>query len=161
MFQAGDRVRWETVGDDGLPSVRYGFVGGFAGSHDAAVVMLDGDISGDTVIDLGQLAPVSITNVVLHLHGADLLDDPTLRHGLVNLWSAEADQAGLEIVSLRCLDHGVRDAGNGFALAELWAGSQQYVLRASIGPSTDMVNVRADLPHHPHQHPLQHPHRRE
>jgi hypothetical protein len=146
MFQAGDRVRWETTGDDGLPMVRYGFVGGFAGSHDAAVVMLDGDITGDTVIDLTQLAPVMITNVELRLHGADLLDDPTLRQGLVNLWSAEADQAGLEIVSLECLGTGVRDAGNGFALAELWAGSHQYVLRASIGPSPDTVSVRADLP---------------
>jgi hypothetical protein len=98
------------------------------------------------VIDLTQLAPVMITNVELRLHGADLLDDPTLRQGLVNLWSAEADQAGLEIVSLECLGTGVRDAGNGFALAELWAGSHQYVLRASIGPSPDTVSVRADLP---------------
>jgi hypothetical protein len=31
MFQAGDRVRWVTTDDDGLPLVRYGFVGGCNG----------------------------------------------------------------------------------------------------------------------------------
>ena len=30
MFGLGDRVRWDTEGDDGLPLVRYGFVGGVA-----------------------------------------------------------------------------------------------------------------------------------
>ena len=42
-------------GDDGLPLVRYGFVGGVAGERGPVVVMLDGELSGD-VIDLDQLA---------------------------------------------------------------------------------------------------------
>jgi hypothetical protein len=143
-FQAGDRVRWETLGDDGLPLVRYGFVGSI-GSDESVTIMLDGDLTGDTVVELSQIAPVSITTVELCLNGVDLIDDPSLRQGLVNLWSAEADQAGLEIRSLEALGNGVRDADDGFALAELWAGSQQYVLRVSPGPA-DTVSVRADVP---------------
>lgn len=147
MLQPGDRVRWETTGDDGLPLVRYGFVGGANGDGNRVVVMLDGDLKGDRVIEIDQLEPVSVTNVELRLHGSDLLDDPSLRQGLVNLWSAEADQAGLEIVALHCLGTGVRDSvGDGFALAELHAGSQQYVLRAFHGPNPDSISVKADLP---------------
>ena len=68
-FSLGDRVRWETTGDDGLPLVRYGFVGGVAGEVGPVVVMLDGELGGD-VVDLAQLEPVTITNVELHLDGA-------------------------------------------------------------------------------------------
>ena len=58
--------------------------------------MLDGELGGE-VIDLDQLEPVSITNVELRLDGADLLDDPELRRGLVDLWRAEAESAGLDV----------------------------------------------------------------
>ena len=50
-FSLGDRVRWTTIGDDGLPLVRYGFVGGVAGDGGPVMVMLDGELGGD-VIDL-------------------------------------------------------------------------------------------------------------
>src|SRR5690606_37370868 len=111
MLQPGDRVRWETVDPDGFPVVRYGFVGGSNGDGSKVAVMLDGDLKGDRVVDLHQLEPVTITSVELRLEGADLLDDPSLRQGLVNLWTAEADQAGLEIRSIDCLGTGVRDSG--------------------------------------------------
>lgn len=144
-FQRGDRVRWESIGDDGFPIVRYGFIGGNHGESDRVVVMLDGDLKGDTVVDLSQLAPVTITNVELRLDGADLLEDPSLRQGLVSLWSAEADQAGLEIGAIHLLGTGVRDvASDGFALAEVHTGGQQYILRAQC--ESDIVCVRADEP---------------
>lgn len=146
MFQAGDRVRWVTTGDDGLPLVRYGFVGGSDTTGARVAVMLDGDLSGDTVVDLCQLAPVTITTVELHLDGADLLDDPSLRQGLVHLWAGEADEAGLEIRQLDCLGTGVRDA-RGFVLAELWAGNEHYVLRASADHAANITFIRADDPH--------------
>jgi hypothetical protein len=148
MLQPGDRVRWETTGDDGLPLIRYGFVGGCNGFGNRVAVMFDGHLKGDIVVELDQLAPVTITNVELHLHGADLLDDPSLRQGLVSLWSAEADQAGLEVRSIQLLGTGVRDSvGNGFALAELMSGGRQYILRALYEPTgEEMVCVRADLP---------------
>ncbi len=148
MFEPGDRVRWETLGDDGLPLVRYGFVGGCNGDGNRVAVMFDGQLKGDTVLDLDQLAPVLITNVELRLHGADLLDDPSLRQGLVSLWSAEADQAGLEVRSIELLGTGVRDTvGDGFALAELHSGGQQYVLRAVYEAHDDeIIRVSADLP---------------
>jgi hypothetical protein len=141
-FQPGDRVRWATTADDGLPIVRYGFVGGANGDHTRVVVMLDGDLAGNTVVDHDQLEPVSITHLALDLDGADLLDDPTLRQGLVNLWSAEADQAGLEIHALHCLGTGVRD-GDGYALAELWAGNEQYVLHARSDRALDTIHLAA------------------
>ena len=53
-FQHGDRVRVETIGDDGLPLVRYGFVGGMVGDQGPVVVMLDGDLKSDTIVDLGR-----------------------------------------------------------------------------------------------------------
>lgn len=147
MFQPGDRVKWETTGDAGFPIVRYGFVGGCNGFGKRVAVMFDGQLKGDTVVELDQLAPVTITNIELHLSGADLLDDPALRHGLVNLWSAEADQAGLEVHSIQLLGGGVRDsAGDGFTLAEFVSGGLQYVLRAAYEHhDEEMVCVRADL----------------
>jgi DNA helicase-2/ATP-dependent DNA helicase PcrA len=92
-FQQGDRVRVETIGDDGLPLVRYGFVGGLVGDRGPVVVMLDGDLKNDTIVDRSEIKPVTITNLELRLAGTDLLDDPALRQGLVNLWSAEAEEA--------------------------------------------------------------------
>jgi hypothetical protein len=148
MFQPGDRVKWETIGDAGFPLVRYGFVGGCNGFGNRVAVMFDGHLKGDTVVELDQLAAVTITNIELHLHGADLLEDPALRQGLVSLWSAEADQAGLEVHSIQLLGSGVRDsAGDGFALAELMSGGRQYVLRAVRELNgEEMVCVKADLP---------------
>jgi hypothetical protein len=128
--------------------VRYGFVGAASPDSDHVVVLVDDDIKGDMIVDADQLEPVSITNVELRLRGSDLLDDPSLRQGLVSLWSAEADQAGLEVRSVECLGTGVRDTvGNGIALAEQQSGGRQYVLRALCEVNGDeTVRVRADLP---------------
>ncbi len=145
MFQPGDRVRWMTTGDDGLPLVRYGFVGGLNGDATRVAVMLDGELKGDRVVPHAELAPVEIGTVELRLEGADLLDDPSLRQGLVNLWTAEADQAGLEIRDVSPLGTGVREAGDCFALAELRAAGQQWVLKALPDASGhDMICVRAN-----------------
>ena len=146
-FQHGDRVRVETIGDDGLPLVRYGFVGGLVGERGPVVVMLDGDLKNDTIVDRSEIKPVTITNLELRLQGTDLLDDPALRQGLVNLWSAEAEEAGLAIGTLTCIGAGVRDSREGYALAELFAGGEQYVLRAMRESNgSEYVRVRADRP---------------
>ena len=146
-YQHGDRVRVETIGDDGLPLVRYGFVGGLVGDRGPVVVMLDGDLKNNTIIDRSAIEPVTITNVELRLLGTDLLDDPSLRQGLVNLWSAEAEDAGLAIGRLNCIGAGVRDSREGYALAELIAGGEQYVLRAiRESNGSEFVRVRADRP---------------
>jgi len=128
-FSLGDRVRWATTDEDGLPVVRYGFVGGVAGDVGPVVVMLDGELGGD-VIDLDQLEPVTITNVELHLDGRDLIDDPDLRRGLVHLWRAEAESAGLDVDAMEPLGTGERDLGDAWSLAALTSGGQQYVVRA-------------------------------
>ncbi|MAT04626.1 MAG: hypothetical protein CL424_06250 [Acidimicrobiaceae bacterium] len=144
MFQPGDRVRWLTTGDDGLPLTRYGFVGGLNGDHSRVAVMLDGELKGDKVISTDELAPVEVGTVELRLYGADLLDDPSLRQGLVNLWSAEADQAGLEIGHVHCLGTGVREHESSFALAEVMAVGRAWVLVAMPDHTApDMICVRA------------------
>ena len=86
--------------------------------------MLDGELAGD-IINPTEIEPVHMSNVTLTLSGTDLLDDPSLRQGLVNLWVAEAETAGLEIASLHSIGTGVRDAGEGYALAELSSGGER------------------------------------
>lgn len=141
-FQPGDRVRWQTIGDDGLPLVRYGFVG--AGVHNGEVrVMLDGELKGNTVLPADDLAHVHITNVELRLAGSDLLSDPALRQGLVHLWSAEADEAGLELGPIEHLPDSPAPAGAApVPLATVQAGGLQYVLHA-CPTRTDSICVKA------------------
>jgi hypothetical protein len=146
MLRPGDRVRVETTGDDGFPVVKYGFVGGLAGGQGPVVVMLDGELGGETM-ELSHVQPVSITNVELCLAGSDLMSEPDLRRGLVALWHAEADSAGLAVDSLHSLGDGLRDSNDSWALAELSAGGEQYVVRAFRMPNEpDLVRVRADRP---------------
>jgi hypothetical protein len=143
-FGLGDRVRWATTGDDGLPLVRYGFVGGVASESGPVMVMLDGELNGD-VIDLEQLQPVSITNVVLHLDGPDLIDDPALRRGLVHLWQAEAEQAGLDVDSMECLGAGQQLPDQSWSLASLLSGGERYVVRARRDQADpEVVLIRAE-----------------
>ena len=145
-FQSGDRVRMISTAEDGLPLVRYGSVGGMAGRDGPVVVMLDGELGGD-IVDLSELEAVTISSVELRLPGDDLFDDPTLRHGLAALWQAEADTAGLAIDSLHPLPAPRRDASDSWVLAELVAGGEQYVVRATRPPNDPgIVVVRADRP---------------
>ncbi|NND74036.1 MAG: hypothetical protein HKN44_03430 [Ilumatobacter sp.] len=146
VFHHGDRIRYATTDDDGFPVVRYGFVGGFTGETGPVVVMLDGELGGD-VVEVEKIQPVHICNVTLTLEGVDLIEEPCLRQGLVNLWAAEAETAGLQITTVRPLGTGVRDANNGYSLAELSSAGEQYVLRANICPQNhDAVTVHADHP---------------
>lgn len=146
LFGHGDRIRYATTGDDGLPLVRYGFVGGMADPNGPVMVLLDGEIGGD-VVELADVEPVHICNVTLTLGGSDLLDDPSLRQGLVNLWAAEAESAGLQIAALRPIGTGVRDSSEGYALAELSSGGDQYVLRATLCMKQyNAIVVHADRP---------------
>ena len=79
--------------------------------------------------------------------GADLLDEPSLRQGLGNLWAAEAESAGLQLAALHCIGTGVRDSSEGYALAELSSGGEQYVLRATrCIKQYDAIVVHADRP---------------
>ena len=145
-FAHGDRIRYATTGEDGLPLVRYGFIGGVSGDDGPIVVMLDGELGGD-VVDAECVQPVHICNVTLTLGGSDLLDDPSLRQGLVNLWAAEAESAGLQLASLHSIGTGVRDSSEGYALAELSSGGEQYVLRATrCIKHYDAIVVHADRP---------------
>lgn len=144
MFRAGDRIRMECEDDDGLPLVRYGFVGGIPSGPGPIVVMLDGDLSG-SIVDPSSVRAVELTTVELRLNGNDLLDEPALRRGLVGLWQAEADEAGLEVGGLRPIGDGLRDSSDSWALAELTFGDDLYVLHAIRLPNEPAtICVRAD-----------------
>ena len=146
LFHQGDRVRYATTGADGFPIVKYGWVGGNAALNGLVVVLLDGEL-GDAVVTTDKIEPVHIGNVTLTLDGTDLLDDPSLRQGLVNLWRAEAECAGLEISSLHSIGTGIPDSADGFAIAELDSGGDQYVLRATRCPTRpNAITVHADRP---------------
>ncbi|HWL44071.1 MAG TPA: hypothetical protein VNQ73_14105 [Ilumatobacter sp.] len=141
-YQPGDRVRWQTTGADGLPLVRYGFVG--AGVHNGEVrVMLDGELKGNTMLPADDLALVHITTIELRVAGIDLLGDPAMCQGLVHLWTAEADEAGLDLGPVAFLPHDSAPPDNTpIALARIEAGGYQYILQAC--PSrNDAVHVKA------------------
>ncbi len=145
-FRHGDRIRYATIGDDGFPVVRYGFVGGVTGDSGPVVVMLDGELGGD-VVDAATLQPVHISNVTLTLDGSDLLEDPSLRQALVNMWVAEAESAGLQIASMHHIGSGLRDSSEGYIIAELSSAGDQYALRATRCQSPqDAVFVQAQIP---------------
>jgi hypothetical protein len=145
-FRPGDRVRWDTTDNDGLPRVHYGHVAGPADSSGRIAVMFDDLLPGTTVVTMDALIIVEVTTVVLYLDAGDLLDDPSLRQALVNMWLAEADAAGLSMSDITHLRTGVRDTiAMAYALAEVTSGGQLYVLRAGTEPD-GRVGVRADLP---------------
>ncbi len=146
MLGPGDRVRYECTGDDGLPLVRYGFVGGVGGSQGPVIVLLDGELNGE-LVDIDDVQPVTVLTVELILHGIDLLDEPELRRGLVSLWHAEADTAGLDIDALHPLGDGECSEPGKWCLAELHAGDERYLLRAlRCDREPETVRVRAELP---------------
>ena len=79
--------------------------------------------------------------------GWDLVDDPELRRGLVTLWQAEADDAGLDIDALHALEDcaGRCNQQERWCLAELQAGGARYVLRAEqVVGAAFAVRVHAD-----------------
>ena len=89
-----------------------------------------------------------MTNVELRLAGTDLLDDPSLRHGLVNLWQAEAETAGLESTALRASAAASATAA-ATTLAELSSGGDAYVAPGDHLPARpDPSCVHADRPTH-------------
>lgn len=140
----GDRIRYEAIGDDGFPLVRYGFVGGVAGNDGPVVVMLDGELGGD-VVNLHDVRPVTVTTVELALSGVDLVDIPEYRRGLLELWCAEADTAGLDVDAVMPVDGECDCSGSVWTLAELHAGERCYALRATrCVDDSDLVRVRAE-----------------
>lgn len=145
-FVPGDRVRWLCEGDDGLPQVRYGFIGDEPMPTGEVQVVFDGELGGRYVW-LGHLDPVSITSIVLSMHGSDLIEDPDLRRGLVGLWRAEAESAGLEVSGMLGLGTGVRESVTSWALAEVTSGGERYVVRAwETNGELPTVQVRAESP---------------
>lgn len=145
-FQHGDRVRCTSTGDDGWPLVRYGFVRSHLADDEPVVVMLDSEISTE-IVEPEEVALVTITSIELRLDGRDLLDDPDLRRGLMPLWQAEAESAGLDVDSV--VHDGRQESSLCWSLASLTSGGVEYVLRAlrqSDDPS--VVRVRADIATH-------------
>ena len=72
-------------------------------------VMFDEQIDVEHV-SRQRLKIVSATTVELHLEGTDLITTADLRRGLLSLWLAEADTAGLDIDCWHPMGDGVNDA---------------------------------------------------
>jgi len=72
-----------------------------------------------------------------------------LRRGLVALWHAEADSAGLDVDELHPIGDGHRESADCWALAELMTADQRFVVRAVQLPhEPEVIRVRAE-PHCP------------
>jgi hypothetical protein len=147
-FHVGDRVRFELTGSDGLPLVRYGFVSATDDTTAMVSVLFDGELRSLSVRAC-DVVLVDVTTVELVLPGREVCDDPRLRSGLIAMWRAEADQAGLAVDALHTVDEhdgrGLRDANDSWMLAELMSGGEQYVVRAVTCPDEPgLVRVRAD-----------------
>ena len=139
-YTSGDRVRVETIGDDGLPLVRYGFVSGQNVNGGPLAVLLDGELR-PSVFAQEVVQPVSIANVVLSLNGADLFDDPALRTGLLALWQGEVDTAGLAVEQLSPIQCNCPHERE-WPLAEFTSCGERYVVHAERCPG-ELVRVRA------------------
>lgn len=138
----GDRVRVSHLGEGGLPEVRYGWVEAVQRLH--TTVLFDGEITPEQV-HVGTVQPVEVTTVQLVLPGRDLIDDEELRGGLVKMWQAEADLAGLAVDTLQAFGAGTSVTVAKFELGEVIAGGEAYVLVAGLSPSDHpTVYVRAE-----------------
>ena len=144
MYRPGDRVRFETTGDDGWPLIRYGFVGGVSGNGGPIVVMLDGELSGD-VVNRSELQPVTITSVELLLRGADLIDDPDCAAVWSRCGMPRPTRRGS--MSTNCTRSATGSASPMRAgrLAELMTADQHYIVRAIQLPNEpEIIRVRAE-----------------
>jgi hypothetical protein len=149
-LRKGDRVRLRTIGEAGLPVVRYGFIEAVAGATDPVRVIFDGELVAEYVGGI-DLAIVAVETVDLALEGDDLFHAPELRPGLLAMWQAEASTAGIALDAVHPFGEpagtGLRDAGESWLLAEVMAGGASYMVRAVIDPNEPgRVNVRADRP---------------
>jgi hypothetical protein len=130
----GDRIRLVGTDEDGLPFVRYGFVAPDSPDpfHSQVItVLLDGEISGESVPP-DRVELVTVANIELMLQGDDLVADPVLRRGLVAMWCAEAETAGVALDRLCPNGDGERDERGSWVLAHATAGDDRYSIRACV-----------------------------
>lgn len=142
----GDRIRLVGNDEDGLPYVRYGFIthtGPDPAVSTVVTVLLDGELSGETVPQ-ERVQLVTVSNIELRLHGADLVADPVLRRGLVGMWCAEAETAGVALDKLCPLGDGEREPDGSWLLAHARAADDRYAIRArEHGGEPPMIHVHA------------------
>lgn len=137
----GDRIRLVGTDEDGLPFVRYGFIAPNSPDPSASptvTVMLDGELSGEAV-PFDHVELVTVANIELRLTGADLVDDPTLRRGLLPMWLAEAEMAGVALDRLCPNGDGALDQPASWLLAYATAGDDRYAIRACVHTGTPPV----------------------
>jgi hypothetical protein len=142
----GDRIRLVGTDEDGLPFVRYGFITPNSPdptSSPTVTVMLDGELSGEAVPH-DHVELVTVANIELRLFGADLVDDPTLRRGLLPMWLAEAETAGVALDKLCPNGDGALDQPSSWLLAFATAGDDRYAIRACVhAGEPPMIHVHA------------------
>ena len=66
----------------------------------------------------------------------------------MSLWQAEAEDAGLQIAAIHPIENGigVRDSSEGYALAEVNAAGEEYMLRATRSHADDAIVLQCGRP---------------
>jgi hypothetical protein len=129
----GDRVAVDKTNGP-VPVRRYGNVTSVMTGASLATVEFDedGELLPVEVIDLRELAPVTVESLFLSLDDASLLTDAVLRTALTDMWVAEAERAHLPVAAVHRMATTMYDGEGTWLLAEVVARGTSYVLQAGL-----------------------------
>ncbi len=134
-LNTGDRVRVRRTDGDGIDHMVYGYLDRIDHEKGYAFVFVDDELRASHCV-LGDVDPVEIITVEVRFDSSELClalaHNPPLRRGLVFMWQAEAELAGISVERLEFLGddgNGLHDHVDSWALASLMAGGEQFWLR--------------------------------
>lgn len=134
-LRTGDRVRVRRTDGEGLGHVVYGYLDRVDAEKGYAFVFVDDELRASHCV-LHDVDAVEIGNVEVRFDSSELClalaHNPHLRRGLVFMWQAEAELAGISVERLEFLGHdgnGMHDHVDSWALASLVAGGESFWLR--------------------------------
>jgi hypothetical protein len=134
-MRTGDRVRVHRTDEAGMAVFVYGYLDRVDHEKDYAFVFVDDELRASHC-PLRDVQPVQITTVEVRFDSSELClalaHNPPLRRGLVFMWQAEAELAGIELDRLEPLGddgNGLDDHVDSWALAVLEAGGETFWLR--------------------------------
>jgi hypothetical protein len=145
VITVGQRVAI-TEADGPISVRRYGTVSSLIPGQ--VIVQFDGEVGGRPVTP-DRCRAVEIDTVIVEWTGPsslDLLDDVVLRPRLVDMWLAEAADAGLLVDGVHRLADGLHEGGDAVALAEVVADGRSWVLGARLAVGTATLTVSARRP---------------
>lgn len=134
-LRTGDRVRVQRTDLDGLNHVVYGYLDRVDSEKGYAFVFVDDELRASHCA-LHDVEAVEVGTVEVRFDSSELClalaRKPQLRRGLVFMWQAEAELAGISFEQLELLGdegHGLHDHIDSWALARLVAGGEPFWIR--------------------------------